>query len=47
MLDLVEGRFIVRGTVVPGQPQPTLRITRIVRVAPGTIATRSGLTGTP
>ena len=46
MLDLVEGRFVVRGTVVAGQ-QPTLRISRIVRVAPGTIATRSGLTGTP
>jgi hypothetical protein len=47
MLDLMEGRFVVRGTVVPGQPQPSFRITRIVRVAPGTIATRSGLTGTP
>ena len=47
MLDLAEGRFVVRGSVVPGQPQPALRITRIVRVAPGTIATRSGLTGTP
>jgi len=34
MLDLAEGRFVVRGTVVPGQPQPALRITRIVRVAP-------------
>jgi len=47
MLDLAEGRFVVRGAVVPGQPQPALRITRIVRVAPGTIATRSGLTGAP
>ncbi len=47
MLDLVEGRFVVRGSVVPGQPQPVLRVTRIVRVAPGTIATRSGLTGAP
>jgi hypothetical protein len=46
MLDLVEGRFVVRGSIVAGQ-QPGLRITRIVRVAPGTIATRSGLTGTP
>jgi hypothetical protein len=47
MLDLVEGRFVVRGAVVAGQPEPTLRVTRIVRVAPGTISTRSGLTGAP
>jgi hypothetical protein len=47
LLDLVEGRFVVRGAVVGGGAQPALRISRIVRVAPGTIATRSGLTGGP